>query len=151
MNDKYKILATTPQVCKRLFGIDFVLLEAVIAKVQNRIDQDLRENPLSKRGIDAEFSVANQILLTFEYLRQYPTFLSFGFSDGISESYCHKLFHKIRPILAEIVGLKDPEKLRYQDVKTVMVDVTVQPIERPQEEQELYYNGSKKNISSNHS
>ena len=36
MNEKYKILTTTPQVCKRLFGIDFVLLEAVIAKVQNR-------------------------------------------------------------------------------------------------------------------
>jgi Helix-turn-helix of DDE superfamily endonuclease len=112
--------------------------------MQNRIDQDLHENPLSKRGTDAEFSVANQILLTFKYLRQYPTFLSFGFSDGISESYCHKLFHKIRPILAEIVGLKNPKKLRYQDVKTVMVDVTMQPIERPQEEQELYYNGSKK-------
>lgn len=151
MNDKYKLLQANPQVCKRLFGIDFVHLEAVLVKVQNRLDQYLQENPLSNRGIEAEFSVANHLLLTFEYLRQYPTFLSLGFSYGISESYCHKIFHKMRAILAEVVGLKNPEKLRYKDVKTVIVDVTVQPIERPQKDQELYYNGSKKNILSNRS
>ena len=105
------------------------------------------ENPLSNRGLEGEFSLANQVLLTFEYLRQYPTFLSLGFSYGISESYANKIFHKIRPILADVVGLKNPDKLKYKDIKTVIVDVTVQPIERPQKSQELYYNGSKKNIS----
>ena len=150
MNNKYELLQANPQVCKRLFGVDFAHLEAVLVKVQNKIDQNLAENPLSKRGLDAEFSVANQLLLTFEYLRQYPTFLSLGFSYGVSESYCHKIFHKMRPILAEVVGLKNPEKLQDKDVKTVIVDVTVQPIERPQKDQQLYYNGSKKSTSSSH-
>ena len=144
MNDKYKLLQANPTVCKRLFGIDFVQLENVLKKVQDWIDQYLQENPLSNRGIDAEFSVANQLLLTFEYLKQYPTFLSLGFSYGISESYCNKVFHKMRPILAEVVGLKNTGKLSYTDVKTVIVDVTVQPIERPKKDQHLYYNGSKK-------
>lgn len=144
MNDKYKLLQVNPQVCKRLFGVEFVQLEQVLAKVQNQIAHYLQENPLSNRGIDAEFSVANQLLLTFEYLRQYPTFLSLGFSYGISESYCHKIFHKMRTILAEVVGLKNPQELKYKDVKTVIVDVTVQPIERPKKDQKLYYNGSKK-------
>jgi hypothetical protein len=36
--------------------------------------------------------------------------------------------------------------LKADAVKTVIIDVTVQPIERPQIQQELYYNGSKKNI-----
>jgi len=116
----------------------------VLVKVQNRVDQYLRENPLSKRGIEAELSVANQLLLTFEYLRQYPTFLSLGFSYGISESDCHKIFHKMRPILADVIGLKNPEKLKYAHVKTVVVDITVQPIERPKKNQEVYHNGSKK-------
>jgi hypothetical protein len=40
--------------------------------------------------------------------------------------------------------LKNPEKLKYKDVKKVIVDVTVQPVERPQKNQELQYNGSKK-------
>ena len=150
MNDKYKLLQANPTVCKRLLGVDFVQMEQVLVKVQNRVDQHLRENPLSKRGIEAEMSVANQLLLTFEYLRQYPTFLSLGFSYGISESYCHKVFHKMRPILADVIGLKNPEELKYTHVKTVIVDVTVQPIERPKKNQEVYYNGSKKNISSSH-
>ena len=151
MNDKYKLLQANPPVCKRLFGIDFVHFEAVLVKVQSRLDRYLRENPRSNRGIDAEFSVANQLLLTFEYLRQYPTFLSLGFSYGISESYCNKIFHKMRPILAEVVGLQNPGKLRYKDVQSVLVDVTAQPIERPQKDQQRYYNGSKKSTSSNRS
>ena len=144
MNDKYNLLQANPHVCKRLFGVEFVQFEQVLKKVQQWMAQNLEENPLSRRGIDAEFSIANQLLLTFEYLRQYPTFLSLGFSYGISESYCNKLFHKMRPILAAVVGLKNPDELKYKNVKTVIVDVTVQPIERPKKDQKLYYNGSKK-------
>ena len=86
---------------------------------------------------------ANQLFLTFEYLRQYPTFLGLELSYGILESCCRKLFHKMRAILAEVVGLKNPEALEYRGVKTVIVDVTVQPIERPKKDQERYYNGLK--------
>jgi len=70
-----------------------------------------------------------------------------GFSYGISESYANKVFHKMRAILADIIGLKNPDTLKYKDIKTVIIDVTVQPIERPQLSQELYYNGSKKTYS----
>jgi hypothetical protein len=106
MNDKYKLLQDNPQICKRLFGIEIELLETILVKVQNHNEKYLQENPTSNRGIDGEFNISNQLLLTLEYLRQYPTFLSLGFSYGISESYANKIFHKIRPILAEIVGLK---------------------------------------------
>jgi hypothetical protein len=44
------------------------------------------------------------------------------------------------------LGLENPELLSYEKVKSLIVDVTVQPIERPKKEQEKYYNGSKKNI-----
>lgn len=144
MNDKYKLLQDNPQICKRLFGIKYELLETLLVKVQNQNDTFLLENPTSNRGLDGEFSISNQLLLTLEYLRQYPTFLSLGFSYGISESYANKIFHKIRPILAEIIGLKNPKKLKYKDITTVIIDVTVQPIHRPKIHQEKYYNGSKK-------
>ena len=147
MSDKYKLLQDNPKYCTRLFGIKFELFETILGKVQQKENEYLLENPLSNRGLEGEFSLPNQVLLTFEYLRQYPTFLNLGFSYGISESYANKIFHKIRPILADVVGLKNPNKLKYKDIKTVIVDVTVQPIERPQKSQELYYNGSKKNIS----
>ncbi len=146
MSDKYKLLQDNPQYCTRLFGIKFELFETILRKVQQKESEYLLENPLSNRGLEGEFSLPNQLLLTFEYLRQYPTFLSLGFSYGISESYANKIFHKIRPVLADVVGLKNPDKLKYKDLKKVIVDVTVQPVERPQKNQELQYNGSKKNI-----
>jgi hypothetical protein len=150
MSDKYEFLRQNPQYCTRLFGIKFEQFENILRKVQQKESEFLLENPLSNRGLAGEFSLANQLLLTFEYLRQYPTFLSLGFSYGISESYANKIFHKIRPILADVVGLKNPDKLKYKDLKKVIIDVTVQPVERPQKNQELQYNGSKKNILSKH-
>lgn len=144
MSDKYEFLRQNPQYCTRLFGIKFEQFETILGKVQQKENEYLLENPLSNRGLEGEFSLANQLLLTFEYLRQYPTFLSLGFSYGISESYANKIFHKIRPILADVIGLENPEKLKYKDVKKVIIDVTVQPVERPQKNQELQYNGSKK-------
>ena len=147
MSDKHKLLQDNPKYCTRLFGIKFELFETILGKVQQKENEYLLENPLSNRGLESKFSLPNQLLLTFEYLRQYPTFLSLGFSHGISESYANKIFHKIRPILADVIGLKNASKLKYKDIKNVIVDVTVQPIERPQKNQELYYNGSKKSIS----
>ena len=115
-----------------------------IGKVQQKENEYLLENPLSNRGLEGDFTLPNQLLLTLEYLCHYPTFLSLRFSYGISESYANKIFHKIRPILADVVGLKNASKLKYKDIRNIIVDVTVQPIERPQKSQELYYNGSKK-------
>ena len=111
MNDKDKLLQANSQICKRLFGIKFELLEIILVKVQNQNEIYLQENPLSNRGLDGEFSISNQLLLTLEYLRQYPTFLSLGFSYGISESYSNKIFHKMRTILSEIIGLKTQQNL----------------------------------------
>ena len=146
MNDKHSILKECPQNCQRLFGVKFELFEIILEKVQKNEEAYLLNNPISNRGLVSEFSLANQLLLTLEYLRQYPTFISLGFSYGISESYANKIYHKIRAILADEIGLVNPEKLKYKHLKTGIIDVTVQPIERPGKEQERYYNGSKKNI-----
>ena len=146
MNDKHTLLKANPEVCKRLFGVKYDTFEILLEKVQNHFDTHLIENPISNRGIDGEFSTANQLLLTLEYLRQYPTFLSLGFSYGISESYANKLYHNIRGILSELIGLKNPQKIKFKDIEKVIIDVTVQPIERPTKEQEKHYNRYKKNI-----
>lgn len=147
MNDKHALLKANPEVCKRLFGVKYDTFEAILGKVQNHFDNHLIENPISNRGLDGEFSTANQLLLTLEYLRQYPTFLSLGFSYGISESYANKIYHNIRAILSELIGLKNPQKIKFNDVEKIIIDVTVQPIERPEKGQEKYYNQYKKNIS----
>jgi hypothetical protein len=84
MNEKHALLKANPEVCKRLFGIKYDTFEVILGKVQNHFDNHLIENPISNRGLDGEFSTANQLLLTLEYLRQYrsgePSYLfKFGF------------------------------------------------------------------------
>ncbi len=151
MNDKYKILQENPSKCERLFGVDFGTFEYLLGKVQRHFEHSLAENPLSNRGIKSALGPENQLLLTLEYLRQYTTFLSIGFSYGILESWAQKGFHRIRKALSEEIGLKNPTKLRrraapFKHIQRALVDVTVQPIERPQQEQKKYYNRYKKNI-----
>jgi hypothetical protein len=112
MNDKYKFLQENPSKCERLFGVDFATLEVLLDKVQQHVDHSLADKPLSKRGIKSALGLENPVLLPLEYLRQYTTFLSLGFSYGISESWAQKCFHRIRQILSEQVGLENPCKLR---------------------------------------
>ena len=52
------------------------------------------------------------VVFRLEYLRQYPAFLSLGFSHGIPKSSCHKIFHKMRPLLTDVIELKNLEKLK---------------------------------------
>ncbi len=61
------------------------------------------------------------------------------------------IFHKYRKILHALIGLKNKKKITVDDCKKLIVDVTVQPIERPVEKQEEYYwaanrNGVKKTL-----
>lgn len=134
--DKYALLKQNPKICRRVFGLDWVLLEIILRKVQEHFQQIKSQKPLSNRGLKAELSFENQFLLAMEYLKSYSTFQVLGFSYGVSESYACKIYHKFRPVLAQVVGLKNPDKLTYKKVKNIIVDVAAQPIERPVEEQE---------------
>jgi hypothetical protein len=75
MTDRCKLFQDNPRICKRLLGIKFELWETLLLKVKNHKDSILQENPTSNRGLDGECSISNQLLLTLEYLRQYPIFL----------------------------------------------------------------------------
>lgn len=80
------------------------------------------------------------------YLKRYPTFVELAFEFGICESHASKIFHKYKEILHGVIGLFENKKITIKHCSKLIVDVTVQAIERPVEEQKNYYNGSKKDI-----
>lgn len=143
MVDKYTLLEKSPQLSERIFGLKFDTLQTVLKKVQLLYHEKLEANPLSKRGLVAEFSFENQFLLTLEYLRSYQTFDVLSFSYGISKSYAYVCYKKILGLLSETFALNN-KKISFKTIKKVLVDVTCQPIERPGKEQEQYYNSYKK-------
>lgn len=100
------------------------------------------ENEALKRST---LTLADQLVLTFLYLRQYHTFLQLGDMFGISESYASKRYHFINKTLIKALDLPKDKDLILEKISLV-ADVTEQEIERPVCEQKTYYSGKKSDI-----
>ena len=99
---------------------------------------------MKKRGKKSSLCLEDMLLLTFYYMRHYPTFDQIGKSFGISESYACKIFHRITTILVKVLDMKSRNELLNSNLETILIDVTEQSIERPQKKQKAYYSGKKK-------
>ena len=99
---------------------------------------------MKKRGKKSEVALTDRLLLTFTYLRHYPTFARLGMEFGISESYANKLYHQILDVLVKVLSLKNRKHLLESNLQTIFIDVTEQPIERPTKGQRVYYLSGKK-------
>jgi hypothetical protein len=84
-----------------------------------------------KRGKKAEFTLVDKLLLTFRYLRDYPTFIVLGLEFGISESYTQKIFTKVSESLVKILKLPNLGDLGDVILERVIIDVSEQRTERP--------------------
>ena len=117
-----------------------VIFNLVASHIQSRRD----EQPMKKRGQKSELRLVERLLLTFTYLRHYPTFARLGDEFGISESYANKIYHQILDVLVKVLPMKSRKHLLDSDLETIAIDVTEQPIERPTMRQRLYYSGKQK-------
>jgi Helix-turn-helix of DDE superfamily endonuclease len=102
------------------------LLELLEEYVELNVNKDW-----DKRGCKGGFTLADKLLLTFRYLRDYPTFLVVGSEFGISESYAYKIFTKVSESLVKILKLPNLESLSEMDLGNVLIDVSEQETERP--------------------
>ena len=136
---------TNPEEFKRLTGISKKNFELLSNKVSKYILRQQQLNPLSKRGLKSrKLTIDDCILLTLYYLRHYPTFINLAHVFEISESYCHKIYTRYARILAQVETLPNRKELIETPPKTLIVDVSEQPIERPVKNQKKYYSGKKK-------
>ena len=153
-----------PKQTKRLIGINLeqfneLVQVATIAeeKIKKEIEKDKIRVNAKGAGCHQKLSLADQILLTLDYLRQFETFQSLGVKFEVSESTAHNIFHKWLPILVSFLppSLLEQVNDKPGDLEWVqeilcdyelIVDSTEQPIERPldNEEQKKYYSGYKK-------
>lgn len=130
---------------KRATGFSKENYQKISAKVSLFIQQDKEKNPAKRRGKkNTEIAQEDRILLVLYYLRHYPTFENLADVFGISESYCHKIYTRYGKILAQVETLPNRKQLLEDAPKTLAIDVTEQPIERPVRGQRAYYSGKKK-------
>jgi hypothetical protein len=132
-----------PVEFKRYCGVKpktFAHMVAVVSGHQEKIRR--------KSGRPSKLSVADQIVLTLEYWREYRTFFHLGTSWGLHESSVCRIVQRVEMILTTSKAFALPGKKRLQQadhtLETVVVDASETPLERPRKKQRRYYSGKKK-------
>ena len=127
----------------RAVGVDKPTFNLILERVATHLENLREERPMKKRGKKSEVALTDRLLLTFTYLRHYPTFARLGTEFGISESYANKIYHQILDVLVKVLSLKNRKHLLESNLQTIITDATEQPIERPTKGQRVYYSGKK--------
>lgn len=88
-----------------------------------------------RRGRNPKLSMENRLLAALEYWREYRTFAHIAASCGVSESSIFKTIRWIEDILIKDGTFSLPGKKTLlnseSEFKTVLVDATETPVERP--------------------
>jgi hypothetical protein len=137
-------LKKSPKTFKRLVGVNLGAFCVILNKYKAELEKYKDEKMFRRQGRKSQFSLENQLLLCFLYLRNYDTFINLGIKFGISESYAHKRFEFSKMILLRCLNV--PDELSLNDAlqtNLIAIDVSEQAIERPVKHQENYYSGKK--------
>jgi Helix-turn-helix of DDE superfamily endonuclease len=98
----------------------------------------LTEEQVKKRirgGRPNKLSIAEMLLMTLEYLREYRTYAHIGISYGLSESNAYQTIRWVENTLISRKEFHLPGKKALlkseNEYEVVLIDVTETPIERP--------------------
>lgn len=138
--EKYK--QKRPAEFTRLVGVNYATFQIILERLEAEIIRYKQQKPMRQRGLKSSLTIADQLLLTMLYLRQYHTFLQLGEMFSISESYAQKRYSFISRRLMQALDLPNDKALTAENLKLV-ADVAEQEIERPVKEQKSYYSGKK--------
>lgn len=94
----------------------------------------------SQGGRENKLSLANQLLLCLEYLREYRTYFHIGQSYGVSESTAWRISRWVEDTLIKSREFSLPGKkaLTKSDTEyeVILIDASESPVERPKKKEE---------------
>lgn len=117
-----------PEEFKRLVGVKPKTFEEMVKIIFPLADRT------GKRGRSFKLGVEDMVLLTLEYLRDYPTYLRLGHDWEIHESSACRISQRIEETLIRSGKFKLPGKKQLKNdvgFEVILVDVTESPVERP--------------------
>jgi Helix-turn-helix of DDE superfamily endonuclease len=117
-----------PKEFKRLVGVKPKTFEEMAEVVRSLTDTT------GKRGRSFKLSSEDMVLLTLEYLRDYPTYLRLGHDWGIHESSACRISNRVEEMLIRSGKFKLPGKKQLKSetsFEVILVDVAESPVERP--------------------
>ena len=114
---------------KRYCGVKRALFNEMIEVLEQA------ERAKRKPGRPSKLSLADQLLLTLQYWREYRTLFHVGASFGIHESSAQRIVTKVERCLLDSGRFNLPHRHRAlelgKDLELVLLDATETPIERP--------------------
>ena len=128
---------------KELFGVKKEVFHEMLAVVTVA-----REERLRRGGRKPKLSAGDQLFLTLQYWREYRTMAHLAFDFGVAKSTVSDTIVAVENALIQDKSFHLPGKkalLSKENVgRTMAVDVTESPIERPKKKQKKWYSGKKK-------
>ena len=101
-----------------------------------------------KAGRPPKLSLADQLLITLQYWREYRTYFHIAVNWKIAESTVCRIVHRVERALMDAGQFRLPGKKSlfkgFDPPEIVVMDVTETPIERPKRAQKQYYSGKKR-------
>jgi predicted DNA-binding protein YlxM (UPF0122 family) len=125
---------------KRRVGTTEPVFQAMLAILQTEYDK-LHPSGGNPKGL----SISDKLLITLKYYREYATMESIADDFNCAKSTVCRSIAWVEDTLSahERFQLPGKQALQGKDIKTIAVDVTEHPIERPKKQEE-WYSGKKK-------
>lgn len=153
-----------PSVFEHLTGLTVAAFDELATQAVPAVEQAharTLERPDRQRAIGGgdhfDLTIADQLLVTIIWLRQYPTNEVLGFLFGVSDSTASRVRTRCLPVLEragqDTMRMPDPGIARRKRLPTllkdtpglaVVIDRFEQRTQRPQRRQRAYYSGKKK-------
>ncbi len=123
---------------RRLTGVK----RSIFLKMLDILSEAKKKNK-SKGGRKHKLSLANRVLMTLEYLREYRTYFHIAQSYGVSESNAYRTIRWIENTLIAhpIFSLPGKKELLTGngEYELILIDATETPIERPKKTKTLLF------------
>jgi len=121
---------------RRLTGVKKSTFETM-KKILEAAEQEKKR----EGGKPNKLTIAERLLMSLEYLREYRTYFHLGQSYGISESACYRNCCWVEATLMKSKMFHLPGKKALYDDKasgnTILLDVTESPVERPKKRENV--------------
>ena len=139
----YKLISQKPIVFNRLIGMQVKDFESILEKLTPLWEKKVL-GAYKRPGRDFKLELADMLMMLLIYYRSYISQEFLGYLFGIDDSRVCRLIKRIEPLLARTVAIRKERHLSQEEVESLIIDATEQPIERPKRRQTKYYSGKKK-------
>lgn len=146
MSLTYLNLSRRPQVFKRMTGVSLLEFEEIISRVRPLWDSSVESLKKPQGRLSVLKTLEDKLMALLIYYRTYITHEFLGHLCGLHNSNICRLFKKLEPLLGKRLAIKKDRTLTPEVVLKLLVDVTEQPIQRPQKagKRKQTYSGKKR-------